>query len=270
VVGGIVIEPVVKKKIMQLLGMVESKEEVQVLFAVESGSRAWGFPSLDSDYDVRFVYIHKNDWYLSIDTDLRRDVIERPLTELIDLSGWDIRKTLRLFAKANPPLIEWLSSPIIYKNEYDFQQRLKRLLPTYYEPRTCIYHYHHMANRNYRDYLKGTNVWTKKYLYVLRPLLATRWIEQNRGPVPMSFHDLLVTIHDHKELITALTNLVERKMNGDELDRGPAIPILDSFVIEEMERQSELIMDKKTEKPNLQQLQAVFSDLLREAWKITT
>jgi hypothetical protein len=255
---------------MLLLREVEKEQDVRVVFAVESGSRAWGFPSVDSDYDVRFIYIHRKEWYLSIESDLRRDVIERPLADLIDLSGWDIRKTLRLFAKANPPLIEWLSSPIVYRNEHDFQSRMRDLLPTYYEPKSCMYHYLHMANRNYRDYLKAAVVWTKKYLYVLRPILATRWIEQNRGPVPMTFNELLVTIKDHTDLVAEIGKLIQRKMNGEELDRGPAIPVIGNFIGEEMIRQNGLPTKKRIESPNLQHLQVVFSELLEKAWRPTT
>ena len=93
------------------LTRIEQAYDCEVLLAVESGSRAWGFQSRDSDYDVRFVYVHRPEWYLSVDLDLRRDVIEKPITDELDISGWDIRKTLRLFAKSNPPLLEWLGSP---------------------------------------------------------------------------------------------------------------------------------------------------------------
>ena len=149
-----------------------------------------------------------------------RDVIERPIEDSFDLSGWDIRKALRLFAKANPPLIEWLSSPVTYQQDSGFRSKLLELLPTYYEPRTCMYHYIHMAENNRRDYLEGSIVWVKKYLYVLRPILAVRWIAQGRGPVPMAFNKLFVTIQDNMALIESINSLIDRKMNGEELDGG--------------------------------------------------
>jgi len=99
--------------ILSRLDQIETQHGVKILYACESGSRAWGFPSTDSDYDVRFLYVHPAEWYLSVDE--KRDVIERPLTpENFDIGGWDLRKALRLFRKSNPPLLEWLGSPNIY------------------------------------------------------------------------------------------------------------------------------------------------------------
>jgi hypothetical protein len=250
--------------VQRLIESVESHEHVRVLLAVESGSRAWGFPSRDSDYDVRFVYVHPKAWYLSIETDVRRDVIERPLNDLIDLSGWDIRKALRLFAKANPPLIEWLSSPIVYKDEAGFRGELLRLLPVYYQPRSCMYHYLRMAENNRRDYLDGSTVWTKKYLYVLRPILAVRWIEQGRGPVPMEFKKLIVTVDDRDALLKEIGDLIERKRNGEELDQGPPIPVISVFIHEEMDRLSKAFMKKEPEALDLQPLQDLFVSRLAE------
>lgn len=103
--------------IQQKLVEIEEKYKVKILYAVESGSRAWGFPSKDSDYDVRFIYIHSAEWYLSIDPQeigAKRGVIEEPIDELLDISGWEITKALRLFRKNNPPLLEWLRSNIVY------------------------------------------------------------------------------------------------------------------------------------------------------------
>src|ERR1051325_12100355 len=102
---------VIQRKIAQI----GQEEQVQVLYACESGSRAWGFASTDSDYDVRFVYCHPSNWYLSILD--RPDVIERPIENDVDLSGWDVRKALQLFRKSNPPLLEWLDSPILYHTQ---------------------------------------------------------------------------------------------------------------------------------------------------------
>ena len=106
------VSPEMQETILVELKTLEAKECVQILFAIESGSRAWGFPSPDSDYDVRFVYARPADWYLSITPG--RDVIELPIEELLDINGWDIRKALGLLLKPNPVLLEWLSSPLRY------------------------------------------------------------------------------------------------------------------------------------------------------------
>ena len=95
---------------------IEAKNAIKIVYACESGSRAWGFPSANSDYDVRFIYIRPVDWYLSIYE--KRDVIEYPIDEQLDISGWDLKKALQLLRKTNPPLLEWLGSPIVYLEEY--------------------------------------------------------------------------------------------------------------------------------------------------------
>ncbi len=179
----------IKDKTCPRLAEIEQEKQVRVLYACESGSRAWGFPSVDSDYDVRFLYIHPIDWYLSIEE--KRNVIERPIDEHIDISEWEIRKALNLFRKSNPPLLEWLQSPIIYKEQYSAAQNMRALLPEFYSPVACLYHYLHMAHGNFREYLKGETVWIKKYFYMLRPVLACKWIEQDLGPVPMEFEALV-------------------------------------------------------------------------------
>jgi uncharacterized protein len=155
---------------------------VRTLFAVESGSRAWGFESPDSDYDVRFVYVHEPSWYQAVDLEERRDVIEYPIVDDIDLHGWDARKALRLFWKSNPAFVEWIQSPIVYLEQDAFRQKAIEALPTIYRPHNGIYHYRSMAKTNYRGYLQEPTVRLKKYFYVLRPLLAARWI--NRTPLP--------------------------------------------------------------------------------------
>jgi predicted nucleotidyltransferase len=196
------------------LRTVESDEDVVVLLAVESGSRAWGFPSADSDYDVRFIYIRRPEFYLSIDLESQRDVIERPLEHAIDLSGWDIRKALKLFHKSNPPLLEWLQCRLIYCETFSVAERLRGLLPEFYSPTACFYHYLHMARGNIREYLRGEMVWRKKYFYVLRPLLAMRWIDQQLGPVPIEFGMLLDATVENPRLRAAIQELIAAKRAG--------------------------------------------------------
>lgn len=223
----------IKTKIEQL----ERKEQVKILYACESGSRAWGFASTDSDYDVRFIYCHPTNWYLSIDD--QRDVIEKPLENNIDLSGWDIRKALRLLRKSNPPLLEWLDSPIVYQSRGRFAEHLKELLPQYYSPRACLQHYWHMAQGNFDKYLGGELISQKRYFYVLRPVLACQWIEAGRGSVPMKFATLVSTLLAPGELNDAISALLEAKTRGEELDQAPKIPVIHSFLSTELSRLGE-------------------------------
>ncbi len=215
---------------------IEHEEDVRIVYACESGSRAWGFPSADSDYDVRFIYIHPRDWYLSVDVEHRRDVIERPISDQLDVSGWEICKALRLLKKSNPPLLEWLGSPIVYRDDCGVAGEIKKLLPIYYSPTASFYHYLHMAQGNLRDYLRGDTVWIKKYFYVLRPLLAMKWIEEGRGVVPMEFGALVDQVVTDGALRQAIEKLIERKKRGEELDRQPRIAAISDFIESEMAR----------------------------------
>jgi len=127
-------------EILERLKNVESEHNVRILWAIESGSRAWGFHSPDSDYDIRFIYVRPREWYLSIDVEDQRDVIEYPIVDDIDLNGWDLRKALRLLAKSNPGIVEWLHSPIIYSQYGSFQTQARHMLDQYYSIAKGIYH----------------------------------------------------------------------------------------------------------------------------------
>lgn len=230
-----------KERILAQLAEIEAAEDVHILYACESGSRAWGFASNDSDWDVRFIYLRTMDWYLSIDLEHKRDVIEKPVSDLLDISGWDLRKALWLFRKSNPPLIEWLHSPIVYLEKQGLLERLHQLLPVYYSPRSCFYHYLHMARGNYREYLQGEIVRTKKYLYVLRPLLALRWIEKQQSIVPVPFEELLhKTMQPSGSVYEAICSLLTQKKEGHELDNGPQLPELNNFIEAELTRLTEV------------------------------
>lgn len=223
------------QRVRDALARIEAERNVRVLFACESGSRAWGFASRDSDYDVRFIYVHRRDWYLSVED--RRDVIELPIADDLDVSGWELRKALRLLRKSNPPLLEWLKSPIVYRQDPAFVAEFGALAEEFYSPRRCFAHYLHMAFGNWRDYLRGREkVSLKKYLYVFRPLLACRWIERQQGQVPMLFSELVEQVLDEAEVSVALAALVQRKMAGDELDVAEPIEELMSFLERELPR----------------------------------
>ena len=223
------------QRVRHALAQVETERNVRVLFACESGSRAWGFASRDSDYDVRFLYVHRRDWYLSVED--RRDVIEQPIADDLDVSGWELRKALRLLRKSNPPLLEWLKSPVVYRHDPVFAAEFGALAMEFYSPRRCFAHYLHMAIGNWRDYLRGREeVSLKKYLYVFRPLLACRWIERQRGQVPMLFAQLVEGVLDESDVRAALAELVARKQAGEELAVAPPVEALTRFIEAELPR----------------------------------
>lgn len=257
----------VQNIVLARLEQLEKEEDVHILLAVESGSRAWGFPSKDSDYDVRFIYLHRSDWYLSFLLESKADTIERPIVDDFDCAGWDIRKAMKLFLKSNPPLLEWLDSSLIYLNRHGFAAGMQELRQTCFSPHACAYHYLHMAQGNFRSHLQGERVWLKKYFYVLRPLLAVRWIEQQRGAVPMAFRELLITIEGQTALLDDIEQLLVRKMAGEELAEGPAIPSLQSFLAKELHRLEHWQPRASREKIDTGQLDRLFREMLHLAWK---
>lgn len=217
-----------KEKILSALANLEKEHGVTILYACESGSRAWGFASQDSDYDVRFIYKKATNSYLSIHE--TKDTIEVMLEDgLLDLSGWDIKKTLKLFQKSNPPLLEWLRSPDVYIERYDFSKHLNEL--DYFNPENVIFHYIHMAEGQYKDYVNQKLVKFKKYFYTLRPLLCCKWILKKNEFPPMEFQKLLVLIED-KSILAIIDELLRRKMAGGEMDAEPRIELLDQYISE--------------------------------------
>ncbi|MBN2287377.1 MAG: nucleotidyltransferase domain-containing protein [Tissierellales bacterium] len=254
----------VKNRILESITNIETEENVRIFYACESGSRAWGFPSTDSDYDVRFLYIHPTEWYLSIDD--QKDVIEKPISNELDISGWEIKKALKLFRKSNPPLLEWLQSPIIYSEKYDVTQRLRELLPEFYSPISCWYHYLHMAQGNFKEYLKGEKVWTKKYFYILRPILACLWIENDLGPLPMKFKDLVDRIVESGELKNEIEILLERKKRGEELSWGSKNIIIDNFISNEISRLESNNFKGKKRRFDGSKLHELFRKALIKVW----
>jgi uncharacterized protein len=262
-----------KDQILQVIKQIEVDHEINILFACESGSRAWGFPSKDSDYDVRFIYIHKKDWYLSIDQ--KRDVIEIPkrdrlsipVHELLDVSGWELTKALRLFRKSNPPLLEWLRSSIIYYQSNSTIEKMNAIATQLFAPSSCVYHYLNMAKGNYREYLHGQKVKIKKYFYVLRPILAAKWIEKYNDIPPIEFHQLLEDIIPPSELKEQINLLLDHKMAGEELALEERIHLINQFIEEEMKFLEEYAKQLQTKVVDpTAQLDQLFRETLDEAW----
>ncbi len=255
-----------KDVILAKLPEIERDNDVKLLLAVESGSRAWGFPSADSDYDVRFIYVRRPEWYLSIDVERKRDVIELPINDVLDISGWDLRKALQLFRKSNPPLLEWLGSPIVYLEQFTVAQQMRDLAPTAYSPIACMYHYYKMARGNYRDYLRGDVVRTKKYFYVLRPVLGVLWLERQLGVVPTEFQKLVDGVITDPALKTAIDTLIAEKRQGFESAEGPRIDIISDFLDAEIQRLEDNDFAKHVGSPDSEQLDALFRAALAEVW----
>ena len=215
-----------KEQILATLEAIEKKHHVKVLYAVESGSRAWGFASPDSDYDVRFIYVRPKESYLRLDR--VRDVIEVPINDELDINGWDVDKTLKLLHKSNPTVFEWFSSPIIYQTS-EFAEKFKPIMRKYFSSKSGLWHYLHMAEGNFREFLRGDMVKAKKYFYVLRPILACRWILEKGTPPPMLFSELMESQLD-EGLKETVYELLDLKMNAPEVKMIPRIDVLNEYL----------------------------------------
>lgn len=205
-----------RELILEKLKEIEEREGVRILHCIESGSRAWGFASPDSDYDVRFIYVRPKERYLRLDK--TRDVIEWQLDDTLDINGWDIQKALTLLHKSNPTLFEWNSSPIVYKTTEEWQG-IAEIITRYFVAKSGLYHYLSTAKSNYREYLKGDVVRLKKYFYVLRPILACKWIIAEGTPPPMEFRALMDKYLD-SDLKHDVERLLDIKMNTPEVTMG--------------------------------------------------
>lgn len=239
------IDPVIHGQVVQILQDIETKHDVKILFACESGSRGWGFASPDSDYDVRFVYVHRLPWYLSVEPG--RDVIELPISSDLDINGWELRKALGLLRRSNPTLLEWLDSPILYREQRERAVPMRDLAWRFFSPQRVRSHYLSMAKNNFRGYLQGEQVRLKKYLYVLRPLLAAQWIARGLGMPPMRFADLVDVLVDDEALLEEIRHLLDIKMRAGEAEISPRWPVIHAFLSDELERAA---LDRDYKKPD--------------------
>jgi predicted nucleotidyltransferase len=212
--------------IIAKLSEIEAAENVRILYAVESGSRAWGFASPDSDFDVRFLYVRPAEEYLRLDA--HWDVIEYELNEVLDINGWDIRKALTLIYKSNPTLFEWINSPLVYLTTEIFE-RNKTRLPAYFQKKHMLYHYGSMAKKNFLSNFKDDTVKLKSYFYVLRSILAFRWIAEKNSLPPVAFFEL-VSSQLEKDLLPEIEKLLARKIAAEEGDRQARIPVWDRWI----------------------------------------
>ncbi|MBQ7797513.1 MAG: nucleotidyltransferase domain-containing protein [Clostridia bacterium] len=208
------------------LAEIEKKENVRIIYCVESGSRAWGFASPDSDFDVRFIYVRPKEYYLRLDK--TRDVIEWQLDDTLDINGWDLQKALTLLHKSNPTMFEWNNSPIVYKTTPEWET-ISNIINNYFQQKAILYHYLSIAKSNYKQYLTGETVRLKKYFYALRPILACKWIFDKKSPPPMSFLEL-ADAYLNKEIAPIVNELLRLKKDISELGESNRIDIINSYI----------------------------------------
>lgn len=217
------IESLVQLKLREI----EEKESVKVLHAVESGSRAWGFASPDSDYDVRFVYVHSMEYYLGLQS--KKDFIDWELNETLDINGWDLSKALQHFHKSNATLFEWSNSPVVYDTTPEWKL-IREIAQNYFSCKSSMYHYYGTANKNYHEYLTAEMVKYKKYFYVLRPILACKWIEKKACPPPVLFQDLVDEVLE-TDMKATVEKLIDMKTQMGEAQKGKRVDKLNEYIV---------------------------------------
>ena len=255
----------IQKEILENLDRIEEQYQVKILHAVESGSRAWGFASPDSDYDVRFIYMHRPEEYLRID--LAKDVIEWQLDEVLDINGWDLKKAMLAYGKGNPNIMEWANSPVIYRTSEEWP-RLKTAVLHYFSQKAALCHYYGTAKSTYKGFLTGDQIRYKKYFYALRPLLCCKWIERYHSAPPVEFSKLMALFDGTdpalgKTLQSGIEDLLIRKSATEEKDLNPQIPVIIDFIRTECERQKKVSDESPDDRSHdFTELNAVFRALL--------
>jgi predicted nucleotidyltransferase len=241
-----------KTKIIEKLRETEAKYNIEILLAVESGSRAWGFASPDSDYDIRFIYRHSKDWYLTPwDKD---ETIEFMTEDDLDGSGWDLRKTFHLLLKSNAALLSWFYSPIVYIENKSFTELFRPLADQCFSPIAVSYHYLGMSKK-YMESCRNEKVKLKSYFYCLRTALSVKWITEKKTVPPVLFNDLLVLVET--AIKTKVENLIALKATKGESYFHPNDWELFEFMeklISENEEHSKSLSGGKADKAAMEQV----------------
>lgn len=251
-------EELVRMKIKEI----EEKENVKILHAVESGSRAWGFASPDSDYDVRFIYVRDRNSYLSLRE--MKDFLDWEMNDVLDMNGWDLKKTLQHFHKSNATLFEWANSPVVYYSTHEWNELYENTAKNYFSAKSSLYHYYGTANKNYYEYLLDDMVKYKKYFYVLRPILACKWIEQKKCPPPVLFEHLVHSVLED-DMKPAVAELLEKKVRMSESDKAPRMELLNQYIERNLEYFKTLAGKMQDDrKPEWEPLEMQFRELVNQ------
>ena len=238
--GGTLVDEYVRNIILNELKELEKKENIKILFAVESGSRAWGFESKDSDYDVRFVYVRPLEWYMSISK--RKNTLEVMINEDLDFAGWDLNKAVELLAKSNPPLGEWLNSSIVYTEKDNIIAEFDKLFDKYLRENALVYHYLSMASKDIETLREKREIKLKKYFYMLRSLLASKWVMLYHEKPPILLSELL-TLVKNEAIQREVDKLLEIKKAGDESTKIVGNEIINEFIFDTKKEVEEMVKE---------------------------
>lgn len=223
-----------ENKIKNVIRDLEQKHKVKVLYACETGSRAWGFPSPDSDYDVRMIYMHDLDWYLSLSD--KKDTIEFMSDDgELDVTGWDIKKCLKLMWKSNGTLLERVQSHVVYREENNIASVLKAYADKCFAPIATMHHYLGMAKNSFSEINGKDEIKLKKLFYALRATLACKWLLEKNSVPPIVFMEMVNKLSFEEELKTKIKNLIELKLRKMESYIHPVEKDLNNFITFELE-----------------------------------
>jgi predicted nucleotidyltransferase len=248
---------IIKNKIKEI----KKTQAIRILFACESGSRAWGFPSSDSDYDVRFIYAHPQKWYLSLQE--RPDVIELPINKILDINGWDLKKSLKLLIKNNAVLYEWIQSPIVYAENVNFKNRFKEISKDCFSQIAAMHHYLNSAKKHFEKCIESKNVKLKTYFYCLRSTLAAFWIYKEATIPPMELKVLLVLIDKNSHLTNLIYDLLKLKTHQNESYLHTREALLEKFLIETIAVCESKALTLPGSKHDFEALNTFFQEMLK-------
>jgi uncharacterized protein len=252
-------------RIQSQLREVELARRVSIPHAIESGSRAWGFPSPDSDYDCRFLYVPRMDDALSLF--LRRDVIELPLTPVFDINGWELRKAIKLLLKGNAVVIEWLRSSLVYRRDTHFIAAMEHLVALAFQRGELANHYLRLLrSKQHEHFSDDSDVNIKKVFYALRAAMALRYlrVNQNHAELPMRLQDLCAGSNLPSALLAEINAVIAEKAVTEELGRGPLSPRFRALFQDESEAALVLVEAKRPlAKDVLAEADEVYLGLLR-------
>lgn len=251
-------DAIIKARLLEL----EKRNGVKILYACETGSRAWGFPSPDSDYDVRMIYKHDLDWYLSLSD--QKDTIEFMSDDNeLDVTGWDIKKCLKLMWKSNGALLERVQSPIVYINEQSTASLLKEYAFLCYSPIATMNHYLGMAKKCFSEIDGKEEVKLKKLFYALRASLASKWILTEDTPPPIVFNEMVKHLKFDEKLKVRIAELIALKLGKSESYMHPAENDLNTLIRNEIANAEASFNSLKGRKAKNVQLDVLFRQMVK-------
>lgn len=229
-------------RISAALHRLEQEKDCRILFAVESGSRAWGFASPDSDYDIRAVFVRPLSAYLRVGGEAD-ETFSAMLPDDLDIVGWDLRMYLRHLLKSNASVLEWLDSPIVYLDS-GLRQELCGMKEEFVKPVSVAFHYASLLRHSLEDFDADGTIRIKKLCYALRAGLCARWAVKRETMPPTRFADVLAGTDLSSAERGAIDDLLSVKANAGEVVRVTPSPALLPLIADRLDELAEMKVQK--------------------------